>query len=471
VASHSRTDSCRSSNGIPVISIGFYTGCIHSHSDRMVSAMNKAAIRSDWVGRVIDGRFPLLMWLGGSQWSGVFLTQLQDSQQKASIKLIPADAPDAKAHSAGWAAASTLTHPHLMRLFHTGSSEIDSIPFLYSASEYSDENLAQILPERPLTPAEAREMLDPVLDALSYLHAKGFVQGHLKPSNILVVGNQVKLSSDTLYLAGRLGIPLPEDIYSAPEMAANSITAASDIWSLGITLVEALTQHPPSWNKSSQREPLVPDSIPQPFADIARECLRSEPARRCTLGYIRFRLNPDSLLPQVPCKPTEWAPARLRVPILILAALIVCAAIVFSLMRIHLVRPSSTAATQPPVPADSPRGSPAASPPGPSHDAALKGAVAQNVLPKVPQSALRTIHGTVDVKIGLKVDSAGNVSNVKIESPGPSRYFANLALKAARSWRFNPAQSNGHPIPSVWTLVFKFRQTGIEVSPIETAPR
>jgi TonB family protein len=434
----------------------------------MVSAMNTAAIRSDWVGRVIDGRFPLLTWLGGSQWSGVFLTELQDSQQKASIKLIPANAPDAESHSAGWAAASTLSHPHLMRLFHTGSSEIDNIPFLYAVSEYSDENLAQILPERPLTSAEAREMLDPVLDALSYLHAKGFVQGHLKPSNILVVDNLVKLSSDSLHLTGALARPMPEEIYSAPETASGSITAASDVWSLGVTLVEALTQHPPTWNRPSQGEPLLPESIPQPFADIARECLRVEPARRCTLGYIRLRLNPDSLLPELPSKPTESKPARHRLPILIVAALIVCAAIVFSLMRTHSDRRST--AHQPSVPAGEPENSSVVPAPERPKDAPLKGAVAERVLPDAPQRALRTIHGTVDVKIRAKVDSAGNVSNAEIQSPGPSRYFANLALKAAQSWKFSPAQPDGHPVPSVWTLVFKFRQTGIDVTPVETAP-
>ena len=84
----------------------------------MVPAMNTAAIRSDWVGRVIDGRFTLLQWLGGSEWGGVFLTELQGyGSQKAAIKLIPTDAGDAEAQIAGWAATTTLSHPHLMRLY------------------------------------------------------------------------------------------------------------------------------------------------------------------------------------------------------------------------------------------------------------------------------------------------------------------------------------------------------------------
>ena len=436
----------------------------------MVSAMNTAEIRGDWVGRVIDGRFPLLKWLGGSQWSGVFLTELPDSQQKASIKLIPADAPDAEVHSAGWAAASAMFHPHLMRLFHTGNSQIDSVALLYAVSEYSDEDLAQILPERPLTTSETREMLDPVLDALSYLHGKGFVHGHLKPSNILVVDNRVKLSSDSFHNAGRLGRPMPEDIYTAPEAASGTINPASDVWSLGVTLVEALTQHPPAWDKLKQKEPLVSAGVPQPFADIVRECLRPDPARRCTLGYVRLRLNPASLLPEVPSKASQPKPASLRVPMLLFAALVLVAAIVFSLMRSHSDRPPSPAANPLPDPAGAPPSQSAVAAPEPSDRAAFKGAVAQRILPDVPERALKTIHGTVEVKIRAKVDPAGNVSTASIESAGPSRYFANLAVKAAQSWRFQPAQAGSHAVPSVWTLVFKFRRSGTEATPIETAP-
>ena len=436
----------------------------------MVPTMNPAAIRSDWVGRLIDGRFTLLTWLGGSQYSGVFLTELQGQQQKASIKLIPADAPDAEAHSSGWASASALSHPHLMRLFQTGTAEIDGVRLLYAVSEYSDEDLSQILPERPLTPTEAREMLDPVLDALSYLHSKGFVHGHLKPSNILVVDNQVKLSSDSLHGAGRLARHIPEDIYSAPETATGTISAASDVWALGVTLVEALTQHPPVWEKSKHKEPVVPESLPQPFADIARECLRPDPARRCTLSYVKLRLDPGSMLPAVPSKASETKPARRRLPILIAVALVLFVAIVFSIVRSHPDRPSSPAAQQPPVPASAPPDQSAAPTPEPSNGAVLKGTVAQRVPPDVSQNALRTIHGTVDVKIRVAVDPAGNVSNAEIESAGPSKYFANQGLKAAQSWKFKPSQSDGHPVPSVWTLQFEFRQTGVEVTPTESAP-
>ena len=67
---------------------------------------------------------------------------------------------------------------------------------LYVVTEYADETLSQILPERPLSPREAREMLGPVLGALSYLHNRCLTHGHLRPTNIMVIDDQVKLSPD-----------------------------------------------------------------------------------------------------------------------------------------------------------------------------------------------------------------------------------------------------------------------------------
>src|ERR1035438_1547603 len=130
--------------------------------------MNAAAIRSDWAGRTIDGNFTLLQWLGGVGQSGVFLTELADPTQKAAIKLLPVEADSAQVRIAGWALAASLSHPHLVRLLHSGQTQSEGCAVDYAVTEYADELLSEILPERPLTPAEVREMLDPILDALAY---------------------------------------------------------------------------------------------------------------------------------------------------------------------------------------------------------------------------------------------------------------------------------------------------------------
>ena len=79
----------------------------------------------------------------------------------------------------------------------------------------------------------------------------------------------------------------------------------------------------------------------------------------------------------------------------------------------------------------------------------------------------RTIRGKVAVRVRVAVDREGNVSDASYDMPGPSRYFANIALEAARKWRFSPPQVNGSPAPSVWILRFDFRRGRTDVNPVE----
>src|SRR5579863_5997746 len=125
--------------------------------------MSATLLEAISVGRVIDGRFPLLQQLGGTKLTSAWLTELDDGQaQKAAIKIFPFKAVDAGATTARWDVAQTLSHPHLMPLFGAGRCEVDGEEMLYVVTEYADETLSQILPERPLSPEEAREMLGPV---------------------------------------------------------------------------------------------------------------------------------------------------------------------------------------------------------------------------------------------------------------------------------------------------------------------
>ena len=64
--------------------------------------------------------------------------------------------------------------------------------------EYAEENLAQILPQRALTPRKSRDLLEPALDTLAFIHGKSLAHGRLKPSNIMAAQDQLKLSSDSL---------------------------------------------------------------------------------------------------------------------------------------------------------------------------------------------------------------------------------------------------------------------------------
>src|SRR5258708_8797583 len=244
----------------------------------------------NWIGKVVDDKFPLRQWLGGSEHSAVFLTERAGGAGKAAIKLIPAQGLDGDAQLSLWKGIAKLSHPHLIQLFECGRCQIEGTRLLYVVMECADENLAEILPLRALSPAEASEMLPPAAETLGFLHRAGFVHGRVAPSNITAVENQLKLSSDGLSKIGGVAAPRAPSVYDAPEVATTGLSPAADIWSLGMTLVAVLTQNEPKVGGSGGAGS-VPNTIPHPLREIARQCLQVDPQSRCTVHDIIRRLR------------------------------------------------------------------------------------------------------------------------------------------------------------------------------------
>lgn len=433
--------------------------------------MNSPALRKSWEGRVIDGKFPLRQWLGSSDHSTVFLTELVGSQQKAAIKLVTANTLNVD-QLTRWRPALRLSHPHLLRLFDMGRCEIDGVQLLYLVMEYAEEDLSQILPQRPLSIAEASELLSPALDALSYLHGKEFVHSAIKPSNIQAASDQLKLSVDSLHPVGQASDRArARTAYDAPELAIAAISPAADLWSLGVTIVEALTQHRPA--SLATREPLVPDQVPEPFRKIARGCLNRDPKLRPSIADIRRQLQAGSFQapphPQVPAKPLA-IPETKRPQWQVLAA-VAAIVVLAAMLAPSLFHRNQTATTDVKIEqaAKPPKSAPPVTP-RPADDssttASSQGEVARQVLPDVSRNARNTIQGKIRVGVRVDVDESGNVTSARLTSPGPSQYFARLALQAARQWEFKPPQVNGKATPSAWLLRFRFGRSSTEASPV-----
>jgi hypothetical protein len=113
---------------------------------------------------------------------------------------------------------------------------------------------------------------------------------------------------------------------------------------------------------------------------------------------------------------------------------------------------------------------PAARPERLAGDSQARGEVLEQVLPEAPAKALNTIHGVVRVSVRVHVDAAGSVSQAELEAPGPSRYFADLALKAAGKWVFGSPELEGKSVPSEWLIRFDFAQSGVVATPQQTTP-
>jgi serine/threonine protein kinase len=262
--------------------------------------MTEAATK--WVGQVIDGKFRLVEFVGGDKGSSVFLTDYDSPEvRKVAIKLVPADA--AEGLLTRWRHAAKLSHPHMIRLLDMGRGELDGSAVLYVVMEYAEENLSGVIARRPLAPDEARAILGPVVDALAYVHAKGFVHCRIKPANIMAENDLLKISSDGLCrigeFSGSVGKP---GAYDPPEAAGGRISPAGDVWSLGMTLCEALTQRLPVWERTNQAEPALPSNLPPEFLELARHCLRRDPQLRWSVADIAARL-----LPNAPAPPKQLA--------------------------------------------------------------------------------------------------------------------------------------------------------------------
>jgi eukaryotic-like serine/threonine-protein kinase len=413
-----------------------------------------------WESLVINGVFPLRRFLSRSNHSVVFLTEHKKlGYSEAAIKLIPAHPTRAEAQLSHWRTVAGFSHPRLISLFDSGSCQIAGHPFLFVVMEYAEQTLAQILPRRPLDPDEVRDMLSPTLDALAFIHGKGLVHRKLKPPNVLVVNDQLKLASDTIQPTGDArprGAKL--SVYDPPEAKDGMISAPGDVWALGITLVEALTQRAPAWPDRRPDTLSLPADLPSPLADTARRCLIHNPSDRPTVLELRApaespvetttRSAPQAV--ELPAK-DAYIPKR-RLPSLTIGILAILVAAVWAASRLlhsHQTAQLSQASeisSQSVAPPAASTATPVGAP-----------AVLHKVIPDISQGTRATIHGRINVAVLLTVDQSGSVTNTILKNGGSSRYFARLASEAGRQWMFTQANN---PAPRKWLVHFEFTRNG-----------
>ncbi len=413
----------------------------------------------DWKqceGEVAGGEFPLERYLGGSETRAVFLTRFASGT--AAIKLEVAGEVEAGELVERWNRAAALQHRHLAGIFAAGTCVLAGMPLAYLIMEYAEENLAEVLRYRPLTPDETREMVLPVAEALAYLHGQGLAHGNLKPSNILAVGDTVKISSD----------------------AVSAGDPAADIRALGVTLVQALTQQAATVTPGGQ-DPAV-EALPSPFREIAQNCLHDDPRLRWSAdtiaAWLRSPEQPASTPPAPAAPVAKPATGKLRPRHYVAAVtlVVVGAAIVLSLVMHRTAGPV-------PSSGESVRPAPASAPPGPApsgqtavpeaarsvpsdreakppHDMlAAQDGITRRVLPDIPAKARNTVHGKATVVVRVTVDAAGSVTEATLERGG-SPYFGKLALGAARHWQFAPVEGAS---PRNWILRFEITRTDTRV--------
>ncbi|KMS70231.1 MULTISPECIES: PQQ-binding-like beta-propeller repeat protein [Streptomyces] len=169
-------------------------------------------------------------------------------------------------------------------------------------------SLEEIVNECGPLPAQAvRWLAAGVAEALQSIHGAGLVHRDLKPSNVLVVEDGPRVIdfgiasgvSNTRLTMTNVAVGTPA--YMSPEQAkdSRSVTGASDVFSLGSTLVFAATGHPPFHGANPVETVFMllregPDltGLPDELRPLIEACMQMEATARPTPADLQAQLAP-----------------------------------------------------------------------------------------------------------------------------------------------------------------------------------
>ncbi|NEM90422.1 serine/threonine-protein kinase [Galbitalea soli] len=203
---------------------------------------------------------------------------------------------------------ASLNHPALVTLFDaTVDPDFGHRPAAIIVMEFVDgTDLGAAIANGPIAPATVAEIGRDIADALRYVHATGIVHRDIKPGNILLptripgAPQRAKLADFGIARTfDRTAITQDGTVigtagYLSPEQAlGEAATAASDIYALGLSLLEALTgtrAFPGTGAESLaariSTDPVIPESVPPAWGDALAGMTARTPAARPDAGRV-----------------------------------------------------------------------------------------------------------------------------------------------------------------------------------------
>jgi len=209
---------------------------------------------------VVDGRYRVLSRLGSGGMAEVYCAQDLQLGRKVALKILyrrfAEDGEFVERFRREASSAAGLQHQHVVAVYDRG--EYDGT--YYIAMEYLEgRSLKTIVQqEAPLDPDRAIDLIIQVLRAARFAHRRGIIHRDLKPHNVIVdADGRAKVTDFGIARAGASDMTQTGSImgtaqYLSPEQAqGHAVSAASDIYSIGIMLYELLTGRVPFEGESA----------------------------------------------------------------------------------------------------------------------------------------------------------------------------------------------------------------------------
>jgi eukaryotic-like serine/threonine-protein kinase len=250
---------------------------------------------------VVDGRYRILNRLGSGGMAEVYCAQDLQLGRKVALKILyrrfAEDGEFVERFRREASSAAGLQHQHVVAVYDRG--EYDGT--YYIAMEYlQGRSLKTIVQqEAPLDPDRAIDLTIQVLRAARFAHRRGIIHRDLKPHNVIVdADGRAKVTDFGIARAGASDMTQTGSImgtaqYLSPEQAqGHAVSAASDIYSIGIMLYELLTAHVPfegesavsialkQVNERPERPSVLTPAITPELEEVVMRALEKDPARR-----------------------------------------------------------------------------------------------------------------------------------------------------------------------------------------------